>query len=114
MCLPPAPFVQRMMFRREAVAAAQKFQANVVRTADAIDLASRTLNTEVDVPNKAGQLLPQFFKTSLVLRICDSAFSRQYFPRLGNRRLIRNHPGVQRPADAAQRAESFESAHAAA
>jgi RND family efflux transporter MFP subunit len=36
----------------------QKFQAKVVRTADAIDLASRTLNTEVDVPNKSGQLLP--------------------------------------------------------
>ncbi len=36
----------------------QKFQAKVVRTADAIDLASRTLNTEVDVPNKNGQLLP--------------------------------------------------------
>ncbi len=36
----------------------QKFQAKVARTADAIDLASRTLNTEVDVPNKAGQLLP--------------------------------------------------------
>jgi RND family efflux transporter MFP subunit len=36
----------------------QKFQAKVVRTADAIDLASRTLNTEVDVPNKDGQLLP--------------------------------------------------------
>ena len=36
----------------------QKFQAKVVRTADSIDLASRTLNTEVDVPNKAGQLLP--------------------------------------------------------
>jgi RND family efflux transporter MFP subunit len=36
----------------------QKFQAKVVRTADAIDLASRTLNTEVDVPNKSGLLLP--------------------------------------------------------
>ena len=36
----------------------QKFQGKIVRTADAIDLASRTLNTEVDVPNKAGQLLP--------------------------------------------------------
>ena len=36
----------------------QKFQAKVVRTADAIDLASRTLNTEVDVPNKSAQLLP--------------------------------------------------------
>jgi RND family efflux transporter MFP subunit len=36
----------------------EKFQAKVARTADAIDLASRTLNTEVDVPNKTGQLLP--------------------------------------------------------
>jgi RND family efflux transporter MFP subunit len=36
----------------------EKFQGKVVRTADAIDLASRTLNTEVDVPNKSGQLLP--------------------------------------------------------
>lgn len=36
----------------------QKFDGKVVRTADAIDQASRTLNTEVDVPNKSGQLLP--------------------------------------------------------
>ena len=36
----------------------EKFQGKVARTADAIDLASRTLNTEVDVPNKSGQLLP--------------------------------------------------------
>ncbi|HUN64423.1 MAG TPA: efflux RND transporter periplasmic adaptor subunit [Candidatus Sulfotelmatobacter sp.] len=36
----------------------QKFQGEVVRTAEAIDLASRTLLTEVDVPNKSGQLLP--------------------------------------------------------
>jgi len=36
----------------------QKFQGKIVRTADAIDLASRTLNTEVDVPNKDGRLLP--------------------------------------------------------
>lgn len=36
----------------------EKFQARVARTADAIDLSSRTLNTEVDVPNKTGQLLP--------------------------------------------------------
>src|SRR6202158_2986265 len=36
----------------------QQFQGKVVRTADAIDLATRTLNTEVDVPNKTGQLLP--------------------------------------------------------
>src|SRR6202163_106563 len=36
----------------------QKFQGKVVRTADAIDLASRTLNTEVDVPNRSAQLLP--------------------------------------------------------
>jgi RND family efflux transporter MFP subunit len=36
----------------------EKFQANVARTADAIDLSSRTLNTEVDVPNRSGKLLP--------------------------------------------------------
>jgi RND family efflux transporter MFP subunit len=34
----------------------RKFEGKVVRTADAIDLASRTLNTEVDVPNRDGQL----------------------------------------------------------
>lgn len=36
----------------------EKFQGRVVRTADAIDQASRTLNTEVDIPNRSGQLLP--------------------------------------------------------
>ncbi len=36
----------------------ERFHGKVVRTADAIDLASRTLNTEVDVPNHAAQLLP--------------------------------------------------------
>jgi RND family efflux transporter MFP subunit len=36
----------------------QKFQGEVVRTAEAIDLSTRTLLTEVDVPNKSGLLLP--------------------------------------------------------
>jgi RND family efflux transporter MFP subunit len=36
----------------------EHFEGKVVRTADAIDLASRTLNTEVDVPNQDGRLLP--------------------------------------------------------
>ncbi len=36
----------------------QKFQGEVVRTAEAIDLATRTLLTEVDVPNRSGLLLP--------------------------------------------------------
>ncbi|MGB7434506.1 MAG: efflux RND transporter periplasmic adaptor subunit [Candidatus Acidiferrum sp.] len=36
----------------------QKFQGEVVRTAEAIDIATRTLLTEVDVPNKSGTLLP--------------------------------------------------------
>jgi RND family efflux transporter MFP subunit len=39
----------------------QKFTGTVARTADAIDLATRTLNTEVDVPNKDGKLLPGSF-----------------------------------------------------
>jgi RND family efflux transporter MFP subunit len=36
----------------------QKFLGKVVRTAESIDQATRTLLTEVDVPNKVGQLLP--------------------------------------------------------
>jgi RND family efflux transporter MFP subunit len=36
----------------------QKFQGKVVRTADAIDPATRTLLTEVDVPNPEGKILP--------------------------------------------------------
>jgi RND family efflux transporter MFP subunit len=36
----------------------QKFAGKVVRTADAIDPATRTLMTEVDLPNKDGHLLP--------------------------------------------------------
>ena len=39
----------------------QKFTGTVVRTAEAIDLATRTLNTEVDVPNPDGKLLPGSF-----------------------------------------------------
>lgn len=36
----------------------QKFNGKVVRTADAIDPATRTLLTEIDVPNREGRLLP--------------------------------------------------------
>jgi multidrug efflux system membrane fusion protein len=36
----------------------QRFKGSVARTADAIDPASRTLLTEVDLPNKDGRLLP--------------------------------------------------------
>jgi RND family efflux transporter MFP subunit len=36
----------------------QRFQGKVVRTAESIDPASRTLLTEVDVPNHNGALLP--------------------------------------------------------
>lgn len=39
----------------------QKFTGTVTRTAEAIDPATRTLLTEVDVPNKKGQLLPGSF-----------------------------------------------------
>ena len=39
----------------------QKFKGTVARTAEAIDPATRTLLTEVDVPNKADQLLPGSF-----------------------------------------------------
>jgi membrane fusion protein, multidrug efflux system len=36
----------------------QKFSGNVVRTADAIDPNTRTLRTEIDVPNREGRLFP--------------------------------------------------------
>jgi RND family efflux transporter MFP subunit len=36
----------------------RKFQGKVVRTAESIELNSRTLLTEVDVPNNSGELLP--------------------------------------------------------
>ncbi len=36
----------------------RRFEGEVVRTAEAIDLSTRTLLTEVDVPNKSGLLLP--------------------------------------------------------
>jgi membrane fusion protein, multidrug efflux system len=39
----------------------QKFLATVARTAEAIDPSTRTLYTEVDVPNKDGRLLPGSF-----------------------------------------------------
>src|SRR5579871_6423923 len=39
----------------------QKFSAKVARTAEAIDPNTRTLLTEVDVPNKDGRLLPGSF-----------------------------------------------------
>lgn len=39
----------------------QNFKARVARTADAIDVNTRTLLTEVDVPNKDGRLLPGSF-----------------------------------------------------
>ncbi len=39
----------------------QKFTGTVARTAEAIDPATRTLLTEVDVPNKDGKLLPGSF-----------------------------------------------------
>ena len=41
--------------------AGQQFTGTVVRTADAIDMATRTLLTEVDVPNREGRLLPGSF-----------------------------------------------------
>ncbi len=39
----------------------RKFTGTVARTADSIDVASRTLQTEVDVANKDGKLLPGSF-----------------------------------------------------
>jgi RND family efflux transporter MFP subunit len=48
----------------------RKFEGTVVRTAEAIDPVSRTLLTEVDVPNKTGELLPGgYAQVRLAVRI---------------------------------------------
>jgi RND family efflux transporter MFP subunit len=41
----------------------QTFRGKITRTSDSIDLNSRTLNTEVDVDNPTGQLLPGAYVT---------------------------------------------------
>lgn len=48
------------------------FKGTLVRTADSIDLASRTLLTEVDVDNPTGELLPGAF-TQVHLKIPSGA-----------------------------------------
>lgn len=48
----------------------RKFDGKVVRSAEAIDLSTRTLLTEVDVPNKSGELLPGgFAQVHLLIRV---------------------------------------------
>jgi RND family efflux transporter MFP subunit len=48
----------------------RKFQGTVVRTAESIDPVTRTLLTEVDVPNKTGELLPGgYAQVHLAVRI---------------------------------------------
>jgi RND family efflux transporter MFP subunit len=51
----------------------KKIEGKVVRTAEAIDLATRTLNTEVDVPNREGALLPGgYAQVHLEVRVTGS------------------------------------------
>ena len=51
----------------------RRFEGKVVRTANAIDQASRTLLTEVDVPNKTGELLPGgYSEVHLELKVSGS------------------------------------------
>ena len=62
----PQSYAPRMKRGQKAVVTlqefpGQKFLGTVARTADAIDPATRTMNTEVDVPNKDGKLLPGSF-----------------------------------------------------
>lgn len=48
----------------------RKFEGKVVRSAEAIDLSTRTLLTEVDVPNKSGELLPGgFAQVHLLIKV---------------------------------------------
>lgn len=54
----PAIQVGMKAFLEQREYVGQKFEGKVVRTADAIDPATRTLLTEVDVPNPKGKILP--------------------------------------------------------
>lgn len=58
-----APFIHRGVNGSIELAslAGQKFTGNVERTADSIDPTTRTLRTEIDVPNPKGQLFPGAF-----------------------------------------------------
>lgn len=51
----------------------KKFQGKVVRTAEAIDPSTRTLLTEVDVPNRGGELLPGgYAQVHLQVNVADA------------------------------------------
>jgi len=59
-----------------ATLAGQTFSGNVVRTAEAIDPGTRTLLTEVDVPNPKGELLPgAYAQVHLELKVSTPRFS---------------------------------------
>ncbi len=76
------------------------FQGTLVRTADAIDPASRTLLVEIDVDNRAGELLPGslaqvHFKTPAVSQTFVVPVSALIFRREG---LQRWHCGRRQQA----------------
>ena len=58
-----APFVRLGVKSKIELASVsgKEFSGNVVRTAESIDPATRTLLTEIDVPNPKGELLPGAF-----------------------------------------------------
>jgi len=45
----------------------KKFQGKVARFADQVDLSTRTMHTEVDVPNPTGELVPGMYATVLLV-----------------------------------------------
>jgi len=54
----------------------KKFEGKVARFADQVDMATRTMHTEVDVPNPKGELVPGMYATaSLVLNDERNALS---------------------------------------
>src|SRR5207248_4775635 len=57
----------------------KKIEGKVTRTAEAIDLATRTLNTEVDVPNRDGTLLPGgYAQVHLEVKVSGSRRSEEH------------------------------------
>src|SRR5215472_3574910 len=63
---------------------------------------------------EARYLSTDVLQTFLDFRIGDLAILAKNLPRLRNRRLFRDYPGVQRAADVAQRVQRVEGAHSAA
>ena len=67
----------------------KKIQGKVARFADQVDTATRTMHTEVDVPNPTGELVPGMYASaSLVLNDERNALAGEEAPELAGARQL--------------------------